>query len=195
MKKLQRLLASAVFTTALFAVFTTNTAFAQEGVQQPAQAAQIGETETLPQSNPATVTTAPVTRQKETKKVPQIVVPANATAKEAKKIAKANEMLEKATEQQASGEVKELNKVQKAAAQMALKKLTKKLDKMGVQETKEIKELKDASAAKAMNNMVLIGLVLLLLGLVLLFVPSISILGLLLFIVGLVLLLVGLIQS
>jgi len=198
MKKLRQVFANFACVTAFATVFFASTAIAQDNIgQQPAQGAQINHTDEMQQS-----ATAPVASQKEVvaapkamKKVPQIVTPENATAKQAKKIAKVNEMLAKAAEQQATGEVKELNKVQKAAAQMALKKLTRKLDKMGVEETNEVKAIKDASAAKAVNNMVLIGIILLAVGLILLLIPGISLIGLLMFIAGLVLLILGLVQS
>jgi hypothetical protein len=195
MQTLQKSL-SRFFAVMAATVFFTGVSLAQtEADQAPAQGAQMGDAQVVWPTEAA----APVANDKAvaapqvTKKVPQIVAPANATAKQAKQIAKVNEALAKAAEQQAKGETKELNKVQKAAAQMALKKLTKKLDKMGVEETQEIKSIKEASAAKAMNNLTLVGVILLGAGLLFLFLfwP----LGILMFLAGLILLIIGLTQS
>ena len=192
-KSLSRFLSVAAAT-----VFFTGVSLAQTPADQaPAQGAQTGETQVVW----PTETAAPVANDKATvapqatKKIPQIVTPANATAKQAKKIAKLNESLAKAAEQQ--GEVKELSKAQKAAAQKTLAKLAKKLDKMGVEETKEIKAIKEAAAAKALNSMTLVGIILMGAGLlfVLLFGGVIGVLGLLMLIAGLVLLIIGVTQS
>lgn len=122
------------------------------------------------------------------------MVPANATKKQAKQIAKVNGAIAKAVEKQAASEVREPNKLQKAAAQMQMNKLSKKLDKMGVEKTAEIKDMEAKSAAQAMDTLTLVGLILAIVGLIFLLVVDIG-LGSLLLVIGLVLLLVGLIKN
>ncbi|MDJ1505077.1 hypothetical protein [Xanthocytophaga agilis] len=196
MKKLQYLLTNAIFASALLLV--PFSAFAQDELktQQPAQAAQIGDVEMLPEVSKSKTTEKVVdhSTQNTTQKTIRLVAPENATPKQARRIAKANEMLAKLSKQPTSTEVKAPSKLQKMAAQMAVKKLTKKLDKLGVEETKEIREIKSASAAQAVSNTVLIGIILLALGIIFLVVPGTGLLGLILLIVGLVLLILGLAQ-
>ena len=121
-------------------------------------------------------------------------MPANATKKQAKQIAKVNAALAKATEKQAVGEVKEPGTLQKAVARMEMKKLSKKLDKMGVEKTTDIKEMESKSAAQALDTLTVIGLVLALVGLIFLLAVD-GTLGVIFLVIGLVLLLVGLIKN
>lgn len=196
MKKPKHTIASFIGTafTALFLLANTVSAQTQPALQ-PAQGAQMSsQSDAMPQASaPVVVEVAPV--EKAAKKAPQLAVPANATKKQEKQIAKVNAAIAKAVENQAAGEVKAPSKLQKAAAQMTVKKMTRKLDRMGVEKTTEIKDLESKSAAQALDSLTLIGLVLALLGLIFLFVPGVGILGLLFLVIGLVLLLVGVINN
>ena len=196
MKKAKQSLAGFIGTAFMASFFLVNTSAAQtQPALQPAQGAQMSQPDALPQASaPVVVEAAPKTVEKAAKKTPQLVAPANATKKQVKQVAKVNAAIAKAVEKQAAGEVREPGKLQKAAAQMQMDKLSKKLDKMGVEKTAEIKDLESKSAAQALDTLTLVGLILAIIGLIFLLAVN-GTLGAIFLVIGLVLLLIGLVNK
>lgn len=161
---------------------------------QPAQGAQMTLETTLPEtaSTEKTVTASP----KKNKTIPQIVIPENATKKQAHKLEKLNQALAKQAEATENGQVKEPTKLQKTAAKIAMRKMEKKLQKAGIENPDQFLEATEdqsSLAAQAMNKLTLIGIILLGAGFLFLFI--IAIVGLLFMIGGLVCLIMGVAQS
>ncbi len=182
---------------AMMAVFViTHTSFAQQAIdiQQPVQGAQMSETEVVQPFAPVVKDVHSSRTEKSIYKIPQVVPPANATKKQVKQIAKLNEDLSKVAENQANGDVKKHTLVERVAAQVVLKKVSKKIDKIGVEKTNEIKKIQEAASAKALDQISKVGVILAIVGLLFLLIPQTYYIGLVLLIVGLVLLLVGLID-
>ncbi len=189
--RLKEILAVALL-AASTAVATAQSDLTVAQAQQPTavQGAQSGPSDELP---------AQMTQE-------QAVASARATIEQVKEAAKANGQHSQKLERQLDKVAAELDNMEKNGsaqmqenkgasklttlpARMLAKKALKKAERSGVFEGKDVNQEK---AAKELNTLTIVGLVLAVLGLIFLFINGL--LGLIFLIVGLVLLLVGLLQ-